>query len=37
MKAELLVRDMESQKKEEKDEKDTRKLSKKFPKREGVY
>lgn len=37
MKAELLVRDMESQEKEEKDEKDTRKLSKKFPKREGVY
>ena len=37
MKAELLVRDMESQEKEEKDEKDTRKLPKKFPKREGVY
>lgn len=37
MKAELLVRDMESQEKEEKDERDTRKLSKKFPKREGVY
>ena len=37
MKAELLVRDMESQEKEEKDEKETRKLSKKFPKREGVY